>query len=691
MTEDLMFMDDPFQLNADSIFFLDQIFMGYPDPSASAESWPNPSSEAQPLVFTQPPMQSTISQEGQSLGVSSTPQQLGHQSFPSQALPLHQQSHPQEQQTQQTSQQQLLLPSTSSVAHPSVMLKDGGYDPPPWTRCGLDETTFVDALKAYFTYVTLYLPVLLEDAFWQDYYTGRCSLSIIYAVACRGLPFVRPNADKKTVWAQQQHVAEHFREAFFAAQLSANHNRGRVRLDDLEALALMVNFKNFKPSGSADGSSSSSTAALAQLHAHLTGLYLTHDSLVLMTMQSGIDTPDTVNSNNSNNNNNNNNNNSNKNNNTSSAANVASAAASLTALSTATASDPKAPLTRLNDRRILLFWHVYGIDSFHCLDKKLISRIPDYNHQLLLSVTGGDGSSIADPSKKTSLPSYSNGAAASRGYLDAVLDLAILARQVLVSLTNATARRRGIRTEDLENVYGLFEQWQRVACPPHLRRQRDPVTKKLSLTAGLDANSNTNVIHLHRAVIWILEINCFIQIEDCACEFGIYDPTASATATPSIEAEAIALRIEAETVCRLRDGVEIARSLLAYRPDPESSGSSSPRQGQYSLADLGKSVVRDCFHGLALWACRRGSQQLRRPMPTMLESRRLPAESDGTATPVISERQRQRAASYVEAATVLRDVVATAVSHADTKPAVGVLNDKISALKAEMEGMSSER
>ncbi|CAK7222871.1 hypothetical protein SBRCBS47491_005011 [Sporothrix bragantina] len=659
MTEELMFLDDPFHLNADSIFFLDKIFMGYPDPSASGPAWPNPSSETQPLVFTQSVL-STMPPEGQSFGTNTLNQQ-SQPSYMSQTLPPRLQGQQQQlqQQAQQDQQPQQQQSSTATAFKPSTQLKDGGYDPPPWTRCGLDEDTFVNALKAYFSHVTLYLPILLEDAFCQDYNTGRCSLSIIYAVACRGLPFTCPSADKTEMWAQQQRVAEQFREAFFAAQLGANNNRGRVRLDDLEALALMVYFKyNDAASASSDTPASSSATALTQLHAHLTSLYLTHDSLVLMTMQSGIDTPDAVNN------------------------------ASATSAS-ATATDPKAPLARLNDRRILLFWHVYGLDAFHCLDKKLISRIPDCNHHMLLPVTGAaSGGSTASPIKKN-LPCHSKEAATARGYLDAILDLAILARQALISLSNATARRRGVRAEDLETVYGLLEQWQRVGCPPHLRRQRDPVTKKLSLTAGLDSNSNTHIVQLHRAVVWILEINCYLQIEDCVCEYGIYEPTSSSSTTPMIptlDTEALALRYEAETVCRLRDGVEIARSMLAYKPD--SNGHNATRQGQYALADLGKSIIRDCCYGLAQWACLRGSQQLRRALPSMMEARRPRAEIEG-ATAALSDRQRQRISSYIEAAKVLRDAVATAVSHADTEPAVNTLNGMISSLKTQMEEMSA--
>ncbi|CAK7200503.1 hypothetical protein SEUCBS139899_003199 [Sporothrix eucalyptigena] len=632
MTEEFMFLDDPFHLNAGSIFFLDQIFMGYPDANASssAAAWPSTSSDMQPLMLTQS-MPSAVQSASQTFDAD-TSQQFSNQPSTVEQLPPQQQI--QEQQP------------SSGTSNTGLPMKDGGYDPPPWTRCGLDETTFMDALQAYFSYVTLFLPILLEDAFWQDYRAGRCSLSIIYAVACRGLPYTCQSEDKTAMWAQQQRVAEQFREAFFAAQLNANNNHGKVRLDDLEALALMVYFKyNIRPNPGNDlVGSSPATDHLSQLHAHLAGLYLTHDSLVLMTMQSGIDTPDLMAKNHN-----------------------------------PPSTDPKAPLARLNDRRILLFWHVYGLDAFHCLDKKLLSRIPDCHSHILLPVTSPSFSCSNTTSAKK-IPHHSRHPDEARGYLDAVLDLAVIARKALVWLSNATARRRGVRADDLESVYGLLQQWQSTACPPHLRRQRDPKTNTLSLSAGLDkCSSNAHIIQLHRAVIWILEINCYMQVEDCVCEYGIYEPT---TSPFTLDAETIALRVESETVRQLRDGVEIARSILQYAPD-----SNGNRHG-YALADLGASIIRDCCIGMAQWACHHACQQLRQPLPAMLQQRRQAAGNDAA---VALDRQRQRMASYIEGATVLRDLVATAVSHIGTMPAVKALDDRIAALTAEMEEMGVSR
>ncbi|KIH88762.1 hypothetical protein SPBR_06622 [Sporothrix brasiliensis 5110] len=644
VAEDLMFLDDPFHLNADSIFFLDQIFTGYPDGPAYGPlpTWPSStgntmsSSDLQPLVLNQ-----MHPAQVQALPTASDA-----------SLPVHSYTLQATQQPSQEPSQEPSQPPPQEHGGPALAdgLSDGGYDPPPWTRCGLDEATFLRALRAYFAYATLYLPILLEDAFWQDYQAGRCSLSIIYAVACRGLPFTAPplsatRDDRRRIWRQQQRVAEQFREAFFAAQLSANRSGGRARLDDLEALALMVFFKYSGDEGGGGGGDGggggkNKEATLSQLHAHLAGLYLTRDSLVLMTMQSGIDVPD-----------------------------VGSQP-----LSTAcTSSDPTAPAARLHDRRTILFWHVYGLDSFDCLDKKTLSRIPDCNHHLLLPTA--TSTSTSAPKRLPALPRHHEEA---RGYLDAVLDLAVIARKALVSLSNATARRSGVRADQLESVYALLEQWQRTTCPAHLRRQRD-ADGRLSLAAGVSstnsASSTNNTssadggqVQLHRAVVWILEINCYLQIADCVDQYGILAP-----ATTGLDDEVARLRVEAETLRQVRDAVHIARAILAY--------DASPRRGTtFSLPDLGTSIVRDCCVGVARWACFRGQQKGAVGGITTTTA----TSSDKT------KRTRHTMATYLEAATVLRDAAATAVSHADTQPAIDRLDEQIASLVAAMDDVAGK-
>lgn len=42
-----------------------------------------------------------------------------------------------------------------------------------------------------------------------------------------------------------------------------------------------------------------------------------------------------------------------------------------------TGSDSSVALARARERRVFLYWHVNGLDAFHCLGRKQISLIPD--------------------------------------------------------------------------------------------------------------------------------------------------------------------------------------------------------------------------------------------------------------------------------------------------------------------------
>lgn len=286
------------------------------------------------------------------------------------------------------------------------------------------------AIHAYFDVAASYLPILIEDAFWADVQAGRCSASLIYAVACRGMPFTV--ADNK--WELQQQLARKFRETFLDAR-AAVLDDGSPRLDDLEALALMLGFEY-------------DDAASSPIHANLGRLFLTHESLVLMMLQSQRHDDSTPNA-------------------------------------------PRSePPFRTRERRVLLNWHVYGIDAFHCLDRKQQSHIPDDD---------AIGDEILSQHE-------------AKDYFDAILALAIVARKITHSLCSTAARRKGVSTDDVRLMYELLAHWRSHSCPIHLQRRRDGAG---NLVAGEDNNVSAADVHLQlrRAVLWALEINCIMQIE----------------------------------------------------------------------------------------------------------------------------------------------------------------------------------
>ncbi|KAJ0419588.1 hypothetical protein BJY00DRAFT_313968 [Aspergillus carlsbadensis] len=200
--------------------------------------------------------------------------------------------------------------SDASIQNPSGFLEGAIANHGLYEIQGFDPSILEGALTAYFDFASLVLPILDRDAFMADYGSRRISSSLIFAVACRGCPFITA-PDK---WKSQQQFAFGFRQAFLEAQ-SNTASKQTIRLDDLEALALMVGFAY-------DGSHGTTASGA---HSQLGALFLTHHSLVLFTLQYQISWPPMM--------------------------------------------------AKAAERKDLLMWHVYGLDAFYCLDHGVTSRI----------------------------------------------------------------------------------------------------------------------------------------------------------------------------------------------------------------------------------------------------------------------------------------------------------------------------
>jgi len=116
-----------------------------------------------------------------------------------------------------------------------------------------------------------------------------------------------------------------------------------------------------------------------------------------------------------------------------------------------TSSDPSEMLARAGERRVLLYWHVYGLDAFHCLDRKQISYIPDY-----------------DAGRHESLPQHE-----AKSYFDAILALAIIARNTVQTLCSPAAKRRGVESNDVDVLYEQLYHWRNHSCPKALQRPEE--------------------------------------------------------------------------------------------------------------------------------------------------------------------------------------------------------------------------
>ncbi|GFG24138.1 hypothetical protein IFM61606_04038 [Aspergillus udagawae] len=502
-----MFADSPFALSFDNMLFLDQIFMGNCGP---AEDYNQRSQDSQnPTSTSEMAQTDSQEQDGKDLVFSSEE------------------------------------PSTYS-----------------WLGISVDSAYCTAALRSYFDYAALCLPILLTDAFWEDYHANRCSEMLLLAVACRGMPFIEA-PDK---WNLQQLLAVAFRERYLSARSNTCDNE-TIRLDDLEALALMIDFEY-------DDSRS------PPLLSNLGRLFLTHDSLVLMTMNYRILDHDSANS----------------------------------TLPT--------KLARASERRVLLYWHIYGLDAFHCLDKKQMSRIPDND------VGSSENISLHE----------------TKDYFDAFLALAVIARQLTQTLCSPFSKREGVVLNDIHNLYEQLDYWRDSCCPRHLRRYADSAGRPNPIEISESNSSRTGkYTHLYRGVLWALELHCRLMIEDCVSEFGIQDKT-------NLETEIVTRRVEYESLRALNEMVNICQWMKqheTHHEDPE----------RRSLINLAPNILRNICAGMCYWSCQRGIDLCDSGPPRLLQCRHANDRE---------EILKRKVRNYVEIAQLLRDAAATATSHRDT-------------------------
>lgn len=531
---DDLFVDDTFGLSLDNIFFLDQVFMGDAGP-AEWNSTLQVANPQDPSSTTED--QSNIQEQNEQVGV-----------FSAEVL-----------------------------------------DQYAWQGVVEDPAMLTAALHSYFNFAASFLSIILEDAFWQDYHTGRCSQALVYAIACRGLPFTAVT----NKWQLQQRVAAQFRETFLQNRSTASDDRV-IRLDDLEALALMTGFEYDDAGG-------------PTLHSSLGNLFLKHESLVLMTLQSQI--CDRI----------------------------------------SASSDPPAMLAKADERRALLYWHVYGLDAFHCLDRKQISYIPE------------------DDAGRHDIPPQHE----AKSYFDAILALAIIARKTVQILCSPAAKRRGVESSDVHTLYEQLHHWKSYSCPKDLRRSEENAGKVAAMDLG-DANNRASKkriqFQLHRAVLWALEINYLMQIEDCVTRYGIQNST-------SLEAEATALRVEHECVRALHDMIAICQWMKRHKIRDQDDKT-------HSLIDLAPIPLRNLCAGMCAWSYQRGIEFCRRPPPILLlTSSTTNLINTGCAG---SDIWRQHIDTYNETARLLRDAVATATSHHDTAQILGRLDNQRALLETKL-------
>ncbi|KAJ5335813.1 uncharacterized protein N7506_005749 [Penicillium brevicompactum] len=249
--------------------------------------------------------------------------------------------------------------------------------------CNLCMREFNEALHAYFDFPALCRPFIPEDAFWQDFHADRCGYSLLTAIACCGIPFTKV----ENKWNKQRLLAGMFRKELMKTMTATPHNRP-IRLDELEAMALMVDSEYGNTRKTADP---------------LWNLFMTHDALVLKTLQSRNRGP--------------------------------------------RGTDSSALFTQADERFTLLYWEVYCLDAFQSLNHKAISLIPD--NALALD---------QNPLRY-----------GVQSYLDAILSLSMVARQIARKLCNTTVKTTGIAYEDITMLHEQLFRWRNHSLPSELR------------------------------------------------------------------------------------------------------------------------------------------------------------------------------------------------------------------------------
>ncbi|TGJ85757.1 hypothetical protein E0Z10_g3003 [Xylaria hypoxylon] len=435
--------------------------------------------------------------------------------------------------------------------------------------CALDiQPEILDAaIDAYFGFASLALPILSKDGFMTDYKARQSGSALVFAVACRGCPFIQETEK----WSLQQRFASRFKETFLQAR-STTSSQDVVRLDDLEALALMVDFEY-------DGSK----GLTSPLQSQLENLLLTHDSLVVMTLQYRIENR------------------------------LVAATGIYTTLSRAT------------KRQTILFWYVYGWDAFRSLDRKMASRIRDEDIDLSRQLHGHE----------------------SQGYFDAILGLAVIAQKMARTLCSPVAKRKGVKHQDIENLYTQLAEW---------RMHIYPETK--------------DFLPIQKAVILLLELNCFMQLEACVLQYGIEDRS-------SAMGQIVDMRVKYETLRSAYKIVEVAQWIEKVTTNQRMLTFTTT----HAMTDLAPGVIRNICAGASNWISRKAKETFQSTASEGLNPTiGIPDSVFGVGN--TAELLKEQARSWMDSSTTLRDIAATATSHRDTEHLIERLDLQLGSLKA---------
>ncbi|KAI0106481.1 hypothetical protein GGR51DRAFT_172088 [Nemania sp. FL0031] len=237
------------------------------------------------------------------------------------------------------------------------------------------------------------------------------------------------------------------------------------------------------------------------------------------------------------------------------------------------------------------------------------------------------------------------------------------------TLCGPVARRKGARYQDIEDLYKQLEEWHTDICPPALQIQLSSCGRsQLEGASSLDTEAK-KFLPLHRAIVTLLELNCFMQLEACVSQYGIED-------RGSLMGQIVDMRVKYETLRAAYKIVEVAQWIEKLTISQRTSASVIT----HVMADLTPGIIRNICAGASNWISGRAKEIFHRaPHDVLNFTVEKPGHAFGGGS--IAGLSRDQATSWMESLTTLRDIAATATSHWDTEHLVKRLDQQIGSLK----------
>lgn len=307
-------------------------------------------------------------------------------------------------------------------------------------------------------------------------------------------------------------------------------------------------------------------------------------------------------------------------------------------------SGPSRFLARVEERCTLLCFYVYSVGSFQSLSRENSSFLPE------------DGTSLNED----------NSCHSKEYYLDAMLSLSVIARDVCRKLCDPAATASGIACRDVLCLYEQLHDW-RVSrlplAPSESQRGMTEGSAENRSSRGLVPAPASRSVNLRRMILWALQIHCYLKIEACIAQHGWKDENSLAT-------EATVHRIEYENIQAVLQAVDLAASIR----QPQSADRGSVKR---PLVDLAPSILRNICANLCEWVCGRAKRYWHLQASKSTEKT---TSSPGNSDQVL-ETHRRQFLHYAGIAKLLRDTVAAASSHSDTGGLIKYLDIKLSSLQ----------